>query len=114
MVHRLALPVSCRPSSIWIPATWIAPVIFSLWGPRSTIAFSGGHLPYEGRNIAEIVVAMRKGEVRPLREYNPDVPPNFEELLMATLNNNPKKRPFCWAKLLASIDRVYKGGKMVK
>lgn len=87
--------------------------IFSL-GATVYYCLSGGHLPYEGRNIAEIVVAMRKGEVRPLREYNPDVPPNFEELLMATLNNNPKKRPFCWAKLLASIDRVYKGGKMVK
>lgn len=87
--------------------------IFSL-GATIYYCLSGGHLPYDGRNIAEIVVAMRKGNIKPLHEYNPDVPPNFEELIMATLQNDPKKRPFCWAKLLASIDRVYKGGKMVK
>ena len=87
--------------------------IFSL-GATVYFCLSGGHLPYEGRNIAEIVIAMRKGEVKPLREYNPEVPENFEELIMATLHNDPKKRPFCWAKLLASIDRVYQGGRMVK
>ena len=86
--------------------------IFSL-GATIYYCLSGGHLPFEGKNIADIILAMRKGVVRPLREYNPDVPPNFEELIMATLNSDPAKRPYCWDNLIASIDSVYQGGKMI-
>jgi len=87
--------------------------IFSL-GATVYFCLSGGQLPYPGKNIAEIAMAMRKGYVRPIRELNPEVPDNFAELVMATLHNDPKKRPFCWAKLLASIDRIARGGRMVK
>ena len=86
--------------------------IFSL-GATIYYCLSGGHLPFEGKNIADIILAMRKGVVRPLREYNPEVPPNFEELIMATLNSDPAKRPYCWDNLIASIDSVYQGGKMI-
>lgn len=87
--------------------------IFSL-GATVYFCLSGGQLPFEGNNIAEIAMAMRRGYVRPIQELNPEVPENFAELIMATLNFNPQKRPFCWAKLLASIDRIARGGKMVK
>ena len=85
--------------------------IFSL-GATIYYCLSGGHTPFEGRNLADIILAMRKGVVRPLREYNSEVSPNFEELIMATLNRDPEKRPCSWEKLLAGIDSVYHGGKM--
>lgn len=87
--------------------------IFSL-GATVYFCLSGGRLPYPGKNIAEIAMSMRKGYVQPIQELNPEVPDNFAELIMATLHNDPKKRPFCWAKLLASIDRIARGGRMVK
>ena len=87
--------------------------IFSL-GATVYYCLSGGCLPYRGSNIAEIAMAMRTGRVTHISEINPEVPENFAELLMATLHHDPGKRPFSWAKLLASIDRVYDGGRMIK
>ena len=87
--------------------------IFSL-GATIYFCLSGGRLPFEGRSIAEIAISMRTGYIQPISEINPDVPENFADLIMATLQHDPKKRPFCWAKLLASIDRISRGGKMVK
>ena len=87
--------------------------IFSL-GATIYFCLSGGRLPFEGRSIAEIAISMRTGYIQPISEINPDVPENFADLIMATLQHDPKKRPFCWAKLLASIDRISRGGRMVK
>ena len=46
--------------------------IFSL-GATVYYCLSGGCLPFEGKNITEIALAMRRGYITPLHELNPDV-----------------------------------------
>ena len=87
--------------------------IFSL-GATAYFCLSGGKLPFKGKNVTEIAWAMRHNKPVPLRKLNPEVPEFLDELIMATLDADPAKRPDSWRKLLVCIDRVRNGRRMIR
>ncbi|HET9105065.1 MAG TPA: Stk1 family PASTA domain-containing Ser/Thr kinase [Solirubrobacteraceae bacterium] len=52
-----------------------------------------GTLPFDGDAAVTIALKHVAESPRPLREINPSVPPELEQIVLWTLNKNPKDRP---------------------
>ena len=52
-----------------------------------------GTLPFDGDAAVTIALKHVSEPPRPLRELNPNVPPELEQIVLWTLNKNPKDRP---------------------
>lgn len=72
-----------------------------------------GEMPFPGKNMLEIYNEMLSSKPIPLCEANPEISQEFSDLVMNTLDIEPSRRPFCWSKLIASLDRVANGGKPI-
>lgn len=48
--------------------------------------------PFVGRSIVEVLQMQRFSQPEPLRRFNPDVPPEVEELILQLLEKDPERR----------------------
>jgi serine/threonine-protein kinase len=52
-----------------------------------------GQLPFNGKSMQEVFEKHCKATARPIRELNPQVPPEVAELLPSLMEKDPEKRP---------------------
>ncbi|MGF1573001.1 MAG: protein kinase [Sumerlaeia bacterium] len=66
-----------------------------LWGLAvvAYILFSGGFFPYAGNGLRETLEATERGELAPLRQFNPDLNSSLRNFIERALHPDPKKRP---------------------
>jgi len=63
-----------------------------------------GHLPFETRNAANLLVSKVVDDPDPLTKYAPDLPPAFVKLVMRAIDRDPNTRPKNCAALAAALE----------
>lgn len=66
-----------------------------LWGLAvvAYILFSGGFFPYGGNGLRETLEATERGELSPLKRFNPELNSTLRIFIERALHPDPKKRP---------------------
>ncbi|MDX1971476.1 MAG: FHA domain-containing serine/threonine-protein kinase [Candidatus Sumerlaeia bacterium] len=66
-----------------------------LWGLAvvAYILFSGGFFPYAGNGLRETLEATERGELSPLKRFNPDLSSSLRNFIERALHPDPNKRP---------------------
>jgi serine/threonine-protein kinase len=52
-----------------------------------------GRLPFDGENFGQIFRAISQGQVRPVREVRPELPPTFDHVVQRALSHDRNARP---------------------
>ncbi len=71
-----------------------------------------GVAPFQG-NTGEVLLKALTERPRPLREWRPDLPPWFAELVHEMLEPDPKRRPFDAGLLVRRVEHEAKGAKLL-
>ncbi|MBN1672483.1 MAG: serine/threonine protein kinase [Kiritimatiellae bacterium] len=68
-----------------------------------------GRSPFDADTPASLVMKIVKGDMRPIRQANPKVPPSVETVLAKMLHKNKEKRYRSAEELAAALDRLQTG-----
>jgi serine/threonine-protein kinase len=71
-----------------------------------------GVAPFQG-STGEVLLKALTERPRPLREWRPDLPPWFAELVHEMLDPDPKRRPFDAGLLVRRVEHEAKGAKLL-